>query len=178
MTAYVALMRGINVGTAKQIKMPALKEVFTGLGLDEPQTLLRSGNVVFRSTRTLEAAYAEEIEAAVLETTGVQSSVALFNERRFAQIASEDPLRAIATDPARHLIGFSSIPIKHPDSISMPIPEDIAPEMIVIGPHAIYQWCPDGISKSKVKPGFWKQFDGVVTARNRRTVDKLLAMIG
>ncbi len=178
MTAYVALMRGINVGTAKQIKMPALKEVFAGLGLDDPQTLLRSGNVVFGSTRTLAASYADEIEAAVLEATGVQSSVALFDETTFAQISNEDPLGAIATDPARHLIGFSSVPIEHPDSISMPIPGDIAPELIVIGPQAIYQWCPDGISKSKVKPAFWKQFDGIVTARNRRTVDKLLTMIG
>ena len=178
MTAYVALMRGINVGTAKQIKMPALKEVLLGLGLNDPQTLLRSGNVVFRSSKTLDAAYADEIETAVLEATGVQSSVALFDEIEFIQIASEDPLQAIATDPARHLIGFSSTPIEHPDSISMPVAENIAPELIVVGRQAIYQWCPDGISKSKVKPAFWKQFGGVVTARNRRTVDKLLTMIG
>ncbi|PRZ43507.1 uncharacterized protein (DUF1697 family) [Antricoccus suffuscus] len=178
MTAYVALMRGINVGTAKQIKMPALKDVFTELGLDDPQTLLRSGNVVFRSSQTLDAAYADHIEAAVLEATGVQSSVVLFDESEFTRIASEDPLQQIATDPARHVIGFSSVPIENPDSISMPSAKDIAPELIVVGRQAIYQWCPDGISKSKVKPGFWKQFDGVITTRNRRTVDKLLAMIG
>lgn len=178
MTAYVALMRGINVGTAKQIAMPELKDVFIALGLEDPRTLLRSGNVVFRSPTRLPATYADEVEAAVLKATGVQSSVALFDETEFARIAGEDPLADIATDPSRHLIGFSSVPLRSIESIERPPAAELAPELLEIGRQAIYQWCPDGVSKSKVKPAFWRQFDGVITARNRRTVDKLLAMIG
>ena len=44
----IALLRGINVGTAKQVAMSDLKTLFTKLGLEDVQSLLRTGNLVFR----------------------------------------------------------------------------------------------------------------------------------
>ena len=48
MTSYVALLRGINVGGHKQVAMADLRDLLTKLGLAEPQSLLQSGNLVFR----------------------------------------------------------------------------------------------------------------------------------
>ena len=45
--SHVALLRGINVGTAKRIAMADLRGVMTGLGYSDVRTLLNSGNVVF-----------------------------------------------------------------------------------------------------------------------------------
>ena len=49
MAAYIALLRGINVGGKNIIKMAELKKVFEAMGLCEVQTYIQSGNVLFKS---------------------------------------------------------------------------------------------------------------------------------
>jgi hypothetical protein len=49
MTVVVSLLRGVNVGGHAKIKMDALRELYTTLGLSSAQTLLQSGNVVFKA---------------------------------------------------------------------------------------------------------------------------------
>ena len=49
MTFYIALLRGINVGGHKVIKMADLKRVFESIGLKQVKTYIQSGNIVFES---------------------------------------------------------------------------------------------------------------------------------
>lgn len=49
MTLYIALLRGINVGGHKVIKMAELKRVFESIGLKQVKTYIQSGNIVFES---------------------------------------------------------------------------------------------------------------------------------
>ncbi len=49
MTLYIALLRGINVGGHKVIKMADLKRVFESIGLKQVKTYIQSGNIVFES---------------------------------------------------------------------------------------------------------------------------------
>ena len=49
MTTHIALIRGINVGTAKRVAMGDLREMLSGLGYSDVRTLLNSGNAVLRS---------------------------------------------------------------------------------------------------------------------------------
>lgn len=51
MTAYVALLRGVNVGRHGRIDMPALKRAFEELGCEDVCTYINSGNVLFRDRR-------------------------------------------------------------------------------------------------------------------------------
>ncbi len=44
---FVALVRGINVGTAKRVAMADLRALVEALGYRNAATLLNSGNVVF-----------------------------------------------------------------------------------------------------------------------------------
>ena len=52
---WIALLRGINVGTAKRVAMADLRAVVEDLGYQDVATLLNSGNVVFRQPRTAKA---------------------------------------------------------------------------------------------------------------------------
>ena len=45
---WIALLRGINVGTAKRVAMADLRRIVEDLGYQDVATLLNSGNVVFR----------------------------------------------------------------------------------------------------------------------------------
>jgi uncharacterized protein (DUF1697 family) len=166
---YVALLRGINVGTAKAVSMAELAAVFESLGLTAVKTVLRSGNVVFEGTTTPAA-----IETAVFEATGVRSSVLLLDAASFRRIADADPLIEIASNGSKSFVTFLS---ERQGRLEEPDAAALAPEVLAVGDEAIYQWMPDGSMQTKVPKSFWRQFDGHVTARNRNTVDRLLLLL-
>jgi uncharacterized protein (DUF1697 family) len=171
---YVALLRGINVGTAKSIAMADLRACFEALGLRNVRTLLRSGNVVFDSEGPVGA---ELLEKAIASATGVSAAVVLVAEQRFRRIVADNPLLGVATDPSRALVAFVGDEIADVAGVRRPSDEQLLPERVVVGRRAIYQWCPDGISRSKLPPKFFAGLGTTVTARNLRTVDKLVAML-
>lgn len=170
MARHVALLRGINVGTAKSITMVDLVAVFETLGATEVSTVLRSGNVVFTASSPPSAAH---IEAAVLKATGVHSSVLVLPAKKLRAIADANPLIDIATDGSKSFVTFLFGPhgaIDEPDAATL------APEVMAVTADAIYQWMPEGSMQTKVPKPFWKQFTTPVTARNWNTVQKLVAL--
>ena len=58
MNKYIAFLRAINVGGTSVIKMSDLKRMFESFGLENVQTYIQTGNVIFES---------EEKDASVLE---------------------------------------------------------------------------------------------------------------
>lgn len=72
MTAYVALLRGVNLLGASTLKMDDLKSIAAELGLGSPRTFIASGNLLFTSStledelrRTLEQRLEAHMERAV-----------------------------------------------------------------------------------------------------------------
>lgn len=77
MSVYISLLRGINVGGHKIIKMEALRALYHSMGLAEAQTLLQSGNVVFSSEITDRTGLAGQIEQAIEKSFGFHADVIL-----------------------------------------------------------------------------------------------------
>lgn len=50
MTRYALLVRGINVGGKNKVVMAQLRQELTGLGLENVETYINSGNIFFTST--------------------------------------------------------------------------------------------------------------------------------
>src|SRR6202050_5017050 len=46
MPAFVALMRGINVGSTRKLPMADLRELCVKRGLHQPETYIQSGNLI------------------------------------------------------------------------------------------------------------------------------------
>jgi len=63
---YLALLRGINVGGKSMVSMTTLKTCFEALGFEDVQTVLNSGNVLFRTDRVGQGAITKTIEAGLL----------------------------------------------------------------------------------------------------------------
>lgn len=169
---FVALLRGINVGSAKRIPMATLREVFENAGLQNVRTHLQSGNVVFESDGRPNAA---DLESLVLAHTSVQSSVVLVTAEDFRRVVRDNPF-ADAPDKSRMLIHFTDRMPRASD-IVVPAAAELAPEKIALGARAMYQWAPDGLLASKLPAAFFRQFPGVLTARNLRTVERILTMV-
>ncbi|CAN5311466.1 DUF1697 domain-containing protein [soil metagenome] len=166
---YVALLRGINVGSANQVAMTDLVRAFDKY--TDVATHLRSGNVVFSAASFTPSALIA-LEDDIATATGVQARVLVLSGTSFTAVAAANPLLDVATDPSRLITTFLEAP--KPD---VSVPASLDPERMVLTDTAIYQWCPDGVSKSKVPPAFWRKVGPVATARNQRTVERLLTML-
>jgi uncharacterized protein (DUF1697 family) len=172
---HVALLRGINVGASARVSMAQLREVFSDAGYRNIVTILQSGNVVFDAPHPLDDAAVVPLEAAIAEHTGVSPTVVVLTAAQFRTIAEQNPLTD-RPDPSRIVVTFTrTLPIDQ--SVELPAEESIRPEEIVRGDLALYQWCPDGILSSRVPSRVLMQVGPVITARNWRTVTRILAVL-
>jgi uncharacterized protein (DUF1697 family) len=96
-TAYAALLRGINVGGKNKVPMPQLKAVFDELGHADVVTYIQSGNVVFRAAK----ADAGAIEKRIKEEFGFDVTVVLRTSAELARAAGGNPflVRGAETKP-------------------------------------------------------------------------------
>jgi uncharacterized protein (DUF1697 family) len=171
----VVLLRGINVGRAKQVPMAALTAALEGLGYRGVRTHLRSGNAVVDHDRPSGRGAAVAIEDAVRLATGVTADVHLVAAADFRRIATAIPFGPVADDPSRLLVSFLDRPL---DAVpALPPAAEIAPDLLAVGDGAVYSWHPDGVSASRVPPAFWRGLGASVTARNARTVAALVALL-
>jgi uncharacterized protein (DUF1697 family) len=169
---YVALLRGINVGPTSRIGMADLRALFEELGYTGVRTILQSGNVIFSSAQAPAIA---KLEKSIAARFDYSSRVIVVSAARFRRILDDNPLLDVADDPSKMVITFT----QGIDS-DAPRPSDaeLAPERLVFGDGAMYQWFPNGILKSALSPHFYKALGGVVTGRNLRTAEKILAALG
>jgi uncharacterized protein (DUF1697 family) len=81
-------------------KMPALKKCFEEAGFSEVKTLLSSGNVVFNSRRTSEAALQRKIERAMEKSLGRTFLTIVRPLSELNRLLEADPYAAFKLRPA------------------------------------------------------------------------------
>jgi uncharacterized protein (DUF1697 family) len=175
-TRCVALLRGINVGKARQVDMTRLREVLTARGHGGVRTHLRSGNVVL-DTDLAEAELVRDVETAVRAEFGFDVPVVVRTGAELAAVLAADPLGDAATDPARYLVTFLPEPPAADRVAALP-PEPDGDRFRVLG-RELYQWLPGGVLGSATSGWKWGELLGVAgTARNWNTVRKLAELAG
>ena len=179
MSIYIAMLRGINVGSGKVVKMERLRTSFTALGFGEVRTYVQSGNVVFQSERKSPAELARTIEAKIQRDFGFTVPVLIKTSKELAQIVHDNPLlRLKKIDVSKLHVTFLS---DTPPKTAVKVLEDLATtgERFRILSREIYLYCPDGYGVSKLTNNtIEKKFSLVATTRNWRTVNELLGMAG
>lgn len=176
MTRYLALLRGINVGTAKQVSMAELRTLAAGLGYADVRTYLRSGNVLLTSDTATADEVATQLAKAIADEFSMTVSVVVRTRAELAAVVAANPLGEVATDPSRSVVVFLSGP---PDTAGLAglLAVDVAPEQIVADGRELYLWCPNGQADGAATKALTKAKLGVtVTARNWRTVTTLLEL--
>ena len=67
MAIYISMLRGINVGGNKRIKMDAASPIVSKrLGFEQVKTYIQSGNVVFKTGKASPTALSKKIEERIL----------------------------------------------------------------------------------------------------------------
>jgi uncharacterized protein (DUF1697 family) len=176
MTArYVALLRGINVGTAKRVAMADLRKLFEGLGFRDVRTLLNSGNVVFSVPDNRSANALGRIEKALAQKLGLVLPVSLLSGAEVAAAVRDNPLADVADNPSRFLVVVPRDPsdLKRLQAL---LKERWHPEALALGKRVAYLWCADGVLDSPLWTAVERALDRSATARNLATMTKLVAL--
>ena len=181
MTTHIALIRGINVGTAKRVAMADLREMSQRLGYADVRTLLNSGNAVFADRGFVERAWPRPSSRGLAEELKVPARGARPQSGSGGQAMAADPFGDIATDGSKHFLGFLRQPPSIGDrtrSTNWPTTPTAAPDIARLVDGHLYLWCPNGISKAnfaEVRTGTGHSAPPV-TIRNWNTVTKLVAL--
>jgi uncharacterized protein (DUF1697 family) len=99
----IAFLRGINVGGNTTIRMEALREAFSRLGLWSVKTVLASGNMVFEADDADRTALALRIQAALKETFGFEIAVMLRSAGEIQALLAADPFKDVPVTPDTRL---------------------------------------------------------------------------
>lgn len=91
MPVYVALLRGINLGGHKKIKMEELRASLAAMGFDDVKTYIQSGNVVFKTAKISDKALSRKIEATILSKFGHSVSVIIRTADEIKQVIANNP---------------------------------------------------------------------------------------
>ena len=175
MNTYIALLRGINVGGKRRLPMRELVSLLEGLGLKNIRTYIQSGNVVFQSDPPLATDLAERIGAAIQESHGFTPRVLLLDLAQFQRAVAANPFPEAEANPkSLHLYFLASTP----DAPDLPALAELQreSERFILSDRVFYLHAPDGIGRSKLAERVEKLLGVPATARNWRSVCKILAL--
>jgi uncharacterized protein (DUF1697 family) len=175
---FVALLRGINVGTAKRISMARLKALVQSLGFSEVRTLLNSGNVVFAASRGTPAQAGARIEKGIAQELGMDVPVTCLDTGELTAVLAANPFASIADNPSRLVVAMLA-DAGDAAKIAAVAAADWGPERIArVAVRAVFLWLPGGQIESRLYAAFSKALGTRVTARNWATLQKLGALAG
>jgi len=178
MSAYVALLRAVNVGGRNAIAMRDLRRMLEQAGLEEARTLLQSGNVVFRATRATPAKLESLLETQTEKRLGVRTNYVVRSAAEWDAIVAGNPYAREAQDDPGRLVVYA---LKRPPATRAAdaLHEAIAgPEYFALADRHAYIVYPEGQGRSKLTAAVIDRALGVRgTARNWNTVLKLQAMV-
>ena len=166
MTAYVALLRAVNVGGRKLI-MSELKGIADELKLDNARTFIASGNLLFRSGRS-EAAVKTMLEKAIAKHMKAEVPVMVRTAAEMAAVVKDNPF---PDDPQAKVAAIFLDDAPPRDTVDNA--KNVANERMALGTREIYVAYPDGMGQSKLRIPAAK----TGTARNMNTVAKLAELL-
>lgn len=177
MKTYIAILRGINVGGKRILKMDALRQLFVDVGLHEARTYIQSGNVLFRVEETDKRLLERKIVAAIKAQFLLDVPVIVIGEEELVSIVAKNPFLTDASKNVDflHLTFLSELP--DTTGVEKLLSIQLLPDEFQLIDRAIYLYCPMSYSNSKLTNGFFeKKLNVAATTRNWKTVNELLSM--
>lgn len=175
MMTYIALLRAINVGGNNLIKMADLKQIMAELGYQNVRTYIQSGNVVFETDVTDRLAMADKISMAIEASHGFAPPIFILEKVEF--IAALDGQKLEFTEAKYVYFYFLERP-----ALDIKLPEIDAllaeGDAYILTDKVFYLHCPAGVGRSKLAAKLDRLLGVQTTARNLRSVEKILELAG
>ena len=177
MSVYISMLRGINVGGQKKVRMETLRGIYEGLGFTYVRTYVQSGNVAFETTEQDQSELAKRVEVHIEQTCGYPVAVFVRRAEDIQHILTSNPfLNNRNVDPTKLHVTFLYRPPMEAAWSTLTTPSGIMDEFAP-GEMAVYLFCPNGYGKTKLSTSFFERKLGVpATTRNWNTVNALYSM--
>lgn len=175
MPIYIALLRGINVGGHKVIKMADLKQMFESIGLKQVKTYIQSGNIVFKSEEDIKILN-ERIQSEIKNVFGFDVPVMLRTHEEFINIIKRCPYEAdLLLEGESIHVAFLANELSEIEKDQLLMKKNDT-EDCYIDENVVYVFFKNSIRNSKLMNQFQK-LHTPATVRNWRTVNKLKAIV-
>ena len=167
MTAYVALVRAVNVSGTGKLAKEELKAMGEACGFLQVRTFINSGNLLFTS-ELAEGTAKERVEAKLADFFGKPFPVFLRSAAGMREAVENNPFGD--DKPSRVMAHFID---EKPTKAMIEAARDVQGERMALGPRLIYVSYGAGIAKTKLKLPAVKQG----TARNMNSVGRIADLL-
>jgi len=174
---YIGLLRAVNLGPHNKVGMADLRSLLEGLGLQDVQTLLQSGNVVFRRDARAAGPLELQLEEAIAKRFKVETDVFVRTASEWHDLIVANPFPREATDDPSHLLAVVLKDAVPPARVTALQKSITGREVVRAKGRCAYIVYPDGIGRSRLTSALIEK--GLATrgtARNWNTVLKLRAL--
>jgi uncharacterized protein (DUF1697 family) len=179
MPTCIALLRAVNLGSHNKVSMADLRAFVEKLGGEDVNTVVQSGNLVFRTAVTSPAKLEAQLEAAAVKQLGLTTDFFVRTAKEWAAIVAANPFPKMAKDDPSHLVMMTlreAPTAKAVDDLRAAIK---GREQVDANGREAYFTYPDGIGTSKLTIAIIEKNLGTRgTARNWNTVLKLGGLAG
>ena len=174
MNVYISMLKGINVGGQKQLRMESLRESYEGLGFSRVRSYVQSGNIIFESPENNPSNLVKRLEDQIEQVYGYHIAVFIRQPNEIQRILAGNPfINAGNADLSKLHVTFLYHFPSEPWWSEMASPRDSTDEF-ARSEMAIYLYCPNGYAKTRLSNSFFERRLGMpVTTRNWNTVNAL-----
>jgi uncharacterized protein (DUF1697 family) len=177
MPVYIAMLRGINIGPHKRMKMEKLRTSCEAQGFASVQTYIQSGNLVFQADKLSAEAVAKKVEKCIVSDFGFSADVIVRKAEEMGQIVTGNPLlKEPGVETAKlHVVFLSEAPSS--DAIKKLESLTLSPDRVRQRRKEVYFYFPNGVSGSSIwKHNLDRMLSVSGTMRNWKTVTTLCKM--
>ncbi len=177
MPTYISILRGINVSGQRIIKMEALRALYAELGFENVQSLIQSGNVIFKHGGAKRAVLEHQIATGIQREFGFEVPVMVMEIEALKNIVENNPFSKDNQKNINylHVTFLSAEPEKGKFDKMMEATYQDDEIRLIDG--TIYLYCPNGYGKTRLNNGFLESKLGVTaTTRNWKTTNQLLTL--
>ncbi len=177
MHTWIALFRGINVGGHHKLPMAELRAQLESMELQDVQTYIQSGNVVFRAEDSDCRKLATRIAGRVEKNQGFRPRVLLLSPEELQSAIDGNPFAEGEAEPKNLHLAFLAAAPANPqiDRIEAALADS---ERYRLTERVFYLYAPDGIGRSKLASNIERYLGVEATGRNWRTVSRLAELAG
>lgn len=174
MTRYLALLGSINVG-GNRVKMAELREALEREEFADVETVVASGNVLFRHDERPTAGLSEKFAHVLRERFGIATFAAVRSREELAAAISANPFHGAGEDGFVHTVFLDGQPTQAQFDKLVADHQGRGNEKLALGDRALYVDFVDGAGNSRLTADFISRRLGCHgTARNMRSLKRML----
>jgi uncharacterized protein (DUF1697 family) len=175
MKRWIGLFRGINVVGNNLLPMASLVRHLEAMKLKNVKTYIQSGNVVFDTTAKNLTSLTNSIVAKIADEHGFSPRLLLISPEALQQAIDCNPFPHACPEHKSLHFFFLDKPATNPNTKALESAKAESESYLLID-RVFYLHTPDGFGRSKLASRVEKHLGVAATARNYRTVEKLMAL--